>query len=167
MPTNPTVKVDTPKPPPVEPPSKEAKVPGKAGTFAVHFGGIPAGAAVTVDGDSASACKSPCSLTLPKGRHTLTGVMDGFSSIARSFEVTGETNVAVELVEAMGFLVVNSTPPGATVSINGQERPDKTPARFRLKAGTYQLVVSHDGQRDSPSATVKDGATLTLNVNFQ
>ena len=103
-PTIPTAKVDAPKLPPVEPPSKEAKVPDKAGAFAVHFSGIPAGTAVTVDGDAASACKSPCSLTLPKGRHTLTGVMDGFSSIARSFEVTGETNVAVDLVEAMGFL---------------------------------------------------------------
>ena len=150
-----------------EPAVKEPNKESKTNQFPVHFSGIPAGAAITVDGDASTACKSPCTVPLPKGRHTLTGVLDGFSSISRSFEVSSESSVPVDLPEAIGFLVVNSNPPGATVSINGQERPDKTPARFRLKAGSYQLVVTHDGQRDTPTAIVKDGVTLTLNVNFQ
>ena len=145
----------------------ETDRPKAGGPFAVHFGGNPTGATVTVDGDGSLSCKTPCTVEMPKGRHTLTAMLDGFANITRSFEVSGESTVPVDLAEAVGFLIVNSTPPGATVSINGQDRPDKTPARFKLRPGTYQLVVSHDGQRDTPTAIVKDGVTLTVNVNFQ
>ena len=141
--------------------------PNIAGQFPIHFSGMPPGAVITVDADAATACKSPCTVALAKGRHTMTGTLEGFSTFSRSFEVGGAASVTVDLIEAIGILIVNSNPPGATVSINGQERPDKTPARFRLKAGSYQLIVSHDGQHDTPTAIVKDGVTLTLNVNFQ
>ena len=141
--------------------------PNIAGQFPIHFSGMPPGAVITVDADAATACKSPCTVALAKGRHTMTGTLEGFSTFSRSFEVGGAASVTVDLIEAIGILIVNSNPPGATVSINGQERPDKTPARFRLKAGSYQLIVRHDGQHDTPTAIVKDGVTLTLNVNFQ
>ena len=97
----------------------------------------------------------------------LKGELEGFTNITRSFEVSGETSVPVDLVESFGFIIVNSDPPGASVSINGQERPDKTPARFKLKPGSYTLVFSLDGQRHTAPAIVKDGVTSTLNVNFQ
>ena len=150
----------------VKDPGKDEK-PNTAGQFPIQFSGMPPGAFITVDADVATACKSPCTIALAKGRHTMTGTLEGFSTFSRSFEVGGAASVTVDLIEAIGILIVNSNPPGATVSINGQERPDKTPARFRLKAGSYQLIVSHDGQHDTPTAIVKDGVTLTLNVNFQ
>ncbi len=141
--------------------------PNAAGQFPIHFSGIPPGALIAVDADATTACKSPCVIALAKGRHTMTGTLEGFSTFSRSFEVGGAASITVDLIEAIGILIVNSTPPGATVSINGQEKPDKTPARFRLKAGSYQLIVSHDGRQDSATAIVKEGVTLTLNTNFQ
>ena len=162
--TNPPVEL--PKEP-VKPVTKDDNKPNAKGMYPTHFNGIPVGATVTVDSDASSACKTPCSLPLSKGRHTLTGVLDGFTDSARAFEVTGESTVVVDLAEAIGILIVNSSPPGATVSINGQERPEKTPARFRLKPGSYQLLVTHDGQHDNQPAIVKNGVTLNVNVNFQ
>ena len=165
----PTATTELPKPvteTPIKPNNGE-KPAAATGQTIVHFGGVPSGATVIVDGDAATACKTPCTIPLSKGRHVLKGELEGFTNITRSFEVSGETTVPVDLVEAFGFLIVTSNPPGATVSINGQERPDKTPARFKLKPGSHTLVVSYDGQHDTAPAIVKDGVTSTLNVNFQ
>ena len=165
-------KPDTGKPETVKPVtdpavSKDPKKANSAGPFEIRFAGAPAGVNVIVDSDSATACKSPCSLPLPKGRHTLTAVLEGYRSIARSFDVAGESTVPVDLAEALGILVVRTTPPGASVIINGQERPEKTPAELRLKPGTYQIVVvSPSGTRDPSTVIVKDGVATSINVNF-
>jgi serine/threonine-protein kinase len=150
------------------PPSEPSKPPSSTGgSFAVRFIGSPAGVMVTVDSDSSSACRTPCSVPLNKGRHTLTAFLDGYRPQTRAFEVTSETTVPVDLAEALGILVIRSTPPGASISINGQERSEKTPAELRLKPGTYQVVVTRDGQKDASTVTVRDGIPGALNVSFQ
>jgi serine/threonine-protein kinase len=138
------------------------------GPFEVRFSGTPAGANIVVDSDTSTACKSPCTIPLPKGRHVMTAALDGYRSTSRSFEVTGESAIPVDLVETLGILVVRSNPPGASIILNGQERPEKTPAELRIKPGTYQIVVvSQDGTRDPSTVTVRDGAPASFNVNFK
>lgn len=46
-----------------------------------------------------------------------------------------------------GLLLVNSTPEGAVVSINGQAENDTTPGRFPLPEGTYDISIAADGYR--------------------
>ena len=122
---------------------------------------------MTLDSDSATACKTPCAIPLTKGRHTLTAFLDGYRSLSRAIEVTGEGTQPVDLIESLGILVIRSSPPGASISINGQERSEKTPAELRLRPGPYQVVVSKDGQKDASTVTVRDGVPGALNVNFQ
>ena len=154
-------------PPEVKPAAPTDPRPNATGQFSVQFMGSPPGVNVTVDGDSSTACKTPCAIPLTKGRHTMTGVQDGYRSLARAFEVTASaTTVQVDLIESMGILSITSTPPGATITLNGQERPEKTPAELRIKPGSYTVVVSRDGQRDSSTVTVKDGVPGTLNITF-
>jgi hypothetical protein len=40
-----------------------------------------------------------------------------------------------------GTLSIISNPPGASILINGQTRPEKTPAVIRLPPGAYRLQV--------------------------
>lgn len=167
-------KVDVPKETPAkpaEPTTPEVKEPkpnvAAAGPFDVSFAGSPAGVNVVIDGDPSIPCKIPCSIPLSKGRHTFAAAIDGYRSMQRSFEVTGETTVPVDMVATVGILVVKTSPPGATIQLNGQERPEKTPAELHIKPGTYQVVIiSPDGRRDSSTVTVRDGMPGTLNVNF-
>ena len=163
------------EPPPVQKPTvvvephspTDPKPTTAGGTYAVRFVGSPPGAVVTLDSDSATACKTPCAIPLTKGRHTLTAFLEGYRSLSRAIEVTGEGTQPVDLIESLGILVIRSSPPGASISINGQERPEKTPAELRLKPGPYQVVVSRDGQKDASTVNVKDGVPGSLNVSFQ
>jgi serine/threonine protein kinase len=169
VPTAPIAQIPKPGNPPENPqtPPRDPKPASGAGPFEVRFIGSPAGVSVAVDGDPSIACKSPCEIPLSKGRHTFTAALDGYRSMQRSFEVTGESSVPIDLVETVGILVVRSTPPGAIVQLNGQERPEKTPAELHIKPGTYQVVIiSPDGRRDASTVTVKDGIPGSLNVNF-
>jgi hypothetical protein len=153
--------------PPVTPGKEPKPSAGTAGPFEVSFAGSPEGVKVDIDGNPALPCKIPCTVSLPKGRHTFAASMDGYRVMQRSFEVTGETTIPVDMVATVGILVVKTTPPGATIQLNGQERPEKTPAELHIKPGTYQVVIiSPDGRRDSSTVTVRDGMPGTLNVNF-
>src|SRR4029079_16772090 len=46
----------------------------------------------------------------------------------------------------VGSVHVQSTPPGATVLLNGQDRGE-TPTTLLLAAGDYQLEIVREGQR--------------------
>lgn len=46
-----------------------------------------------------------------------------------------------------GILIVETEPPGATVTIDGAQRSEKTPASYLLAAGVHSLVVQDDKHR--------------------
>jgi hypothetical protein len=47
-----------------------------------------------------------------------------------------------------GLLFTDSTPGGAKIYLNGQDRNTATPARLVLAAGNYTLTLKKDGYRD-------------------
>jgi PEGA domain len=173
----PPVKPATPEPKPAEPPvvvkppkpdrpATEEHHPVDPGLYLISFTGT-AGTQMVVDSSSASSCRVPCSLPLSKGRHGISGILDGYQPFTRAFEVSSEATIVVDLTEARGILVIQTKPPGATILLNGQERPEKTPAELRLKAGKYEVVlVNRDGRRDASSVTVKDGVIGHLSIEF-
>jgi serine/threonine protein kinase len=136
------------------------------GLYLTSFTGT-AGAHIIVDGAPAKSCRVPCSIPLPKGRHTIHANLEGFQPFVRFVEVTAENTVPVEMEDARGFLVIDTKPPGAGILINGVERTEKTPASMRLKAGTYEIVlVNKDGRRNASSVTIKEGSVVRLNGEF-
>jgi len=122
----------------------------------------PAGVEVTLDSNPLMKCTSPCSVKLPPGRHTLSAALGGYRTEHRIVEVTGPLEVFVNLRQQTGTVRVESTPPGAQIFLNGQQRPETTPATLILPIGNYELAVAKDGKKDQQSFELKDGAIMRL-----
>jgi hypothetical protein len=73
------------------------------------------------------------------------------------------TGGPVAAASSVGTVHVQSTPPGATVLLNGQDRGE-TPATLLLAAGDYQLEVVRGDQRQPLPVTVKAGGEAAYKV---
>jgi serine/threonine-protein kinase len=103
----------------------------------------PPGANVVIDGNQ--PCVTPCSITLPAGRHTLAATMAGFGTARKIFYVPQDLSIILPMVKSMGVLLVSSEPSGATVNVDSQSA-GRTPLTLRLPPGTHRVSV-WDGTR--------------------
>jgi len=123
----------------------------------------PPGARVVPDNDPGRACKSPCSLRLLPGRHTLAVTLEGHRRELRIFEVTAQPlELFVNLAAATGRVRIQSEPPGAAILVDGQVRPEKAPATLVLPAGKHRLTVLRDGARQEREVEVPDGGLIRV-----
>jgi hypothetical protein len=109
----------------------------------------PAGATATLDGNAAMACKTPCTLNAPPGRHNVSIVMPGFQIEHRELNVgsSPQEMAPVVLRAAVGTLMLTSVPQGASVSVDGKKSAMVTPAQIPLAPGTYMITVEKDGHQ--------------------
>lgn len=122
----------------------------------------PPGARVLVDGNPELACRAPCTLALAPGRHSLFVAAPGYRDANRIFEVPQETNLSVDMDPTGGTLNISSNLRGSTIYLNGQRRPERTPALLRLPVGTYQIhLVNGDKQCDTDPVHIQDGVIST------
>jgi serine/threonine-protein kinase len=127
----------------------------------------PPGAQIVPDNTAARACKSPCSLQMLPGRHTLAVTLNGYRRELRIFEVTGQPReLFVNLTPVIGTVRVESDPEGASIVLNGQQRPEKTPATLVLPPGKYHLLVTKDGKRAEQDLDLRDGALMKINFSL-
>lgn len=130
----------------------------------VQFVTDPAGAAVSID--SSQTCSSPCLLDLPAGRHALSAKLSGYRSYQKVFNVPQDSDIFLSLVQASATLSITSTPPGATVLLNGTEQSRRTPLLLTIAPGAYHVRVSHDGVPLEFDITLRDGEFISKNVSF-
>ena len=122
----------------------------------VNIVSSPSGAQVLLDGSP--FCTTPCALPMAKGRHVMVLKLDGYRDSRRILEVPQELSLTVDMDRMTGSLSVASSPPGASIIINGQSRPEKTPAVFKLPVGSYRLQVVKDGVKtDEETIDITDG----------
>ncbi|HYP12879.1 MAG TPA: protein kinase [Bryobacteraceae bacterium] len=165
-PTEPALPSPTQAPPrpqttlPADPDRSTAQEP--TGPAEIRLITNPPGALLIIDGNSASSCTSPCSLTLAPGRHTIAATREGFRRTLRIFETPREDEIFLNLDRTTGTLLVSSDPPGATIVINGKERPEKTPAMLNLPTGTHSIEVEKDGRREGRQVQVRDSVSASL-----
>jgi serine/threonine-protein kinase len=126
----------------------------------------PPGAVITIDGQAANSCRTPCMLSLPQGRHTLTTQLDGFRPYPRIFKLPGESDLFLKLAKAQGTLSITSSPPGASIQINGDQKPQTTPATFVVPPGAYHVRVTRKGVPLDFDVQVQDDEIQTRNVTF-
>ncbi|HYL75102.1 MAG TPA: protein kinase [Bryobacteraceae bacterium] len=126
----------------------------------------PPGAQVTVDSDSALTCKTPCMLSIPNGRHSLSVQLSGYRAYPRVFNVPQDGDIFLQLSKAVGTLSVTSNPSGASIDINGETQPKRTPALFNLPPGTYHVKVARSGAFLDFDVQLRDGEFVTKNVSF-
>lgn len=127
----------------------------------------PPGARIVFDGQSSLACLSPCERLLSAGRHTLAATKEGYRSESRILRIPEDRQLLIPLERAMGTLVVRSTPPGATIVLNGQQRLEKTPALLTLAVGHYQLELLREGRRQQHTVEIKDSVVTNVDVNWE
>ena len=167
--TPPAPTLTAPAPPPVAAtqtaPPPLAEEPAATETFSVHIEATPA-AAITVDG-AERGCLSPCDIALTAGPHRLVAERQGYRTEFRGIEAPREGPVIFQLVELIGTLFVQSTPPGATVTVDGVAWPQKTPARGSLRVGRHKLEVHREGAlRNAQEIEIREGALTSINVDW-
>ncbi len=166
----PATKADTKPADPVTKPSTDSKpstTPSTNGLMAVAIRTTPEGAKVIIDEGKLPPCTSPCLVELPNGRHTATMTLDPYKTEMRIFYVPNDSAVNVNLEKRKGTLEVNSTPPGATVTIDGAEYPQKTPVMIPLVIGKHTVVVSLPGKTPySQTFEMRSEATISLQPSW-
>jgi hypothetical protein len=117
----------------------------------------PPGAEVVFDRSSARKCTSPCTVTLPAGRHTFVVRHGGFREAQRIIEIPRDTGEIVDLVRTSGTLSVITNPPGLTVAIDGQTQSQKTPATISLPVGQHHVQVFKGTDKQEFTVDIADG----------
>jgi hypothetical protein len=140
--------------------------PPEAAQQSVQFLTEPAGAQVTVDGNSSLACKTPCMLMLPSGRHALTLQLSGYRPYPRVFNVPQDGDVFLKLAKTTGTLNVASQPTGASIEINGKPQSEHTNASFQLAPGSYHIKVARNGASLDFDVQLRDDEIITRTVTF-
>jgi serine/threonine protein kinase len=111
----------------------------------------PQGAQFQVDGKSDPSWVTPFTVTtLGPGKHIISVNKSGYSSEIRSVDVAagGKSSLTLHLSPVNALMVVNSTPPGATVMLDGKPSGRVTPAQFAVEKGSHTILLRKSGYLD-------------------
>jgi len=112
---------------------------------------IPQGAQFQVDGRSDPSWVTPFNVTaLGPGKHIISASKSGYSSEIRSVDVAAgsKTSLTLHLSPVNALMVVNSTPPGADVTLDGKPTKLVTPTRFAVEKGSHTILLRKQGYLD-------------------
>jgi len=132
-------------------PAPVAKIPGS-----VQIDSTPQGAQIQLDGRTDPSWITPFSLSgLTPGQHTISVKKSGFSPEARTVDVANGSRsfVAVHLAPINALLVVNSTPAGADVILDGKSTGRVTPVQFAVEKGPHTVLLRKQGFLDETTST--------------
>jgi serine/threonine protein kinase len=157
-----------------QPPAHRAIVPKKESTRPGHSVEIlvksqPAGATAVLDGLLGTACVTPCALKASTGEHTISLNHTGFKTLTRPISVHDAPFdlPVLTMAQALGTLMLQSDPPGATITIDDKRWPNVTPAPVSLAPGKYRLGLEKGNLKASRTIDIRDGELSTLRVPLQ
>jgi serine/threonine protein kinase len=125
----------------------------------------PQGASFQVDGKSDPSWVTPFNVSgLSPGKHIVSVNKSGYSSDIRSVDVVAgsKASLAIHLAPVNALVVVNSTPPGAEITIDGRSTGRVTPAQFAVEKGSHTVQLRKQGYLDETTT-----ADLGPAQNFQ
>ena len=125
----------------------------------------PQGVLFQVDGKSDPSWVTPFTVAgLSPGKHIISASRTGYSSEIRSLDVAAGSNVSLvfHLSPINAAIIVNSTPPGAIISLDGKPTGRVTPAQFTVEKGSHTLLLRKQGYLDETAS-----ADLAPAQNFQ
>ncbi len=126
----------------------------------------PPGAKLVVDDRPDLSCQSPCTLSLPAGRHTLAAELNGYNLAHRIFSVPSDSDLFIPLSKSTGTLLVTSSPSGAIVLVDGKQY-GKTPQTLHLPAGVHQLAFISGSMRHDETVVVTADTLGSASFQFQ
>lgn len=125
----------------------------------------PPGASMVVDDNPQTACSSPCTLSLPNGRHTLAVEMKGYETARRIFNVPDTSSLYVPLMKSTGVLIVTSSPSGSQIVIDGKSY-GRTPATIKLPPGLHRVELIDGAQHRQQMINVQTGAFIPVSIRW-
>lgn len=140
---------------------------GPVATAPVEFTSPVAGVLVTVDGNRAWRCLTPCRLMeLPVGEHTVVAARSGFALQRRSITVGSEgLTVELSLKPEQSTLVIASVPTGGRIFVDGRDTGEQTTSELYVPPGR-RLVRVVKGELQAQRTVVVDSGALK-HLNFR
>jgi serine/threonine-protein kinase len=108
----------------------------------------PQGALFQIDGKSDPVWVTPFSVTnLSPGKHIISASKQGYSAEIRSMDVAAgsKSSLLFHLSAINALVVVNSTPAGANITLDGRPTGRVTPAQFAVEKGSHTVLLRKDG----------------------
>jgi len=139
-------------------PTETVKIPAPPRNQDVWVTSNPRGAKAVLDDNLAQTCRTPCMLHGAPGVHRLTLAQAGYENESREIHI-GETAFdlpPVTLRKPNGTLMLTTTPPGASVRVNGKLVPETTPAQINLPPGSYSITVDKAGHSQTQRIELRD-----------
>jgi serine/threonine protein kinase len=125
----------------------------------------PPGARIVVDNRLREACTSPCTRSLQNGRHTMLAQLNGYADAHRIFNVPEDNSVFVTLTKSMGVLIVTSSPPGASIFVDGKNY-GHTPSTLHLPAGRHMLALVNGPLRHEETIEIQSDGLAARDFRF-
>ncbi len=148
------------------PAPSQKSVPPASGFADIDFLTEPPGAKVVVDDNPRFVCSTPCTLSLPNGRHTLTASLNGYSLSRRIFTIPEDTSVFISLTKEVGVLLVTSEPPGATVIVDGRNY-GPAPQTLHLSPGPHKLVLQRGPQEHEETVEIEPDSFVARGIRWK
>jgi len=111
----------------------------------------PQGVSFQVDGKSDPSWVTPFNVTgLSPGKHIISASKSGYASEIRAVDVASgsKSSLALHLSPVNALMVVNSTPPGADVIVDGTPSGRVTPVQFSVEKGSHTVLLRKPGYLD-------------------
>jgi serine/threonine protein kinase len=125
----------------------------------------PPGARIVIDNRLREACTSPCTRSLQNGRHTILAQLNGYADAHRIFTVPEDNSVFVTLTKSMGVLIVTSSPPGASIFVDGKNY-GHTPSTLHLPAGRHMLALVNGPLRHEETVEIQSDGLAARDFRF-
>ncbi len=125
----------------------------------------PQGASFQVDGKGDPSWVTPFTVTgLSPGKHIISVSKAGYSSDIHAVDVIAgsRASLALHLAPVNALVVVNSTPAGAEIVMDGKPSGRVTPAQFSVEKGSHTVLLRKHGYLDETTT-----AELGPAQNFQ
>ena len=162
----------------------------------VSIASSPSGAAVLLDGKATSRL-TPTEIAVEHGDHTLTLKLAGYkdttfrATIGEVQSYSFKPKMVKEgpppapnggpnpfskigrffgggIPQGKGRLSIRTTPSGAEITVEGHPAPKKTPAKFPIDPGTYQVTLILPGYKPlHKTVTVQEGKTSEIQDSFE
>ena len=100
------------------------------------------------------------------GRHTLDIRKPGYNIERRIVVLLGKETQRINVVLAAAFGVLNITtvPARAQIYVDGELKPETTPATLKLAAGARRILLRKEGYKDAEQLVeIEDNSATTLN----
>lgn len=128
----------------------------------------PAGARIVVNDEDHGT--TPANLKIAPGRYQVSLTLEGYEEDKRSIDLdtAASEKLAVKLKRQHGMLRIDSTPAGAKIMVNGDDKGTTPLMPISLPTGTHQIMVQiPDREPYEQAVEIQVGKTASIDIELQ